>query len=134
MYELDILIRRLSYILRDLVLYRSVSGTLGNITELYRYNWKTCSASRSIPQNGFWLIFHGLTPRHRIRKHTEGSLKSEYLKFLTPRLSVRMLSAKTLVRQLLFVANKNAEPADPPLFWPVNCITLHKILGDTLYS
>ena len=36
--------------------------------------------------------------------------------------ALRMFIMQVLASQLHFLANKNAELAIPPLFWPVNCI------------
>ena len=38
--------------------------------------------------------------------------------------ALRMLIMQVLASQLHFLANKNAELAIPPLFWPVNCIKI----------
>ena len=35
-----------------------------------------------------------------------------------------MFIMQVLASQLLFLANRNAELAVPPLFWPVNCIKI----------
>ena len=52
-------------------------------------------------------------------------------------MSLRMFIMQVLVSQLPFLANRNAELAVPPLFWPVNCIKLegHVALlsGPTVY-
>ena len=52
--------------------------------------------------------------------------------------SLRMFIMQVLVSQLPFLANRNAELAVPPLFWPVNCIKIggHVALlsGPTVYS
>ncbi len=36
--------------------------------------------------------------------------------------ALRMFIMQVLASQLHFLANRNAELAVPPLFWPVNCI------------
>ena len=38
--------------------------------------------------------------------------------------ALRMFIMQVLASQLDFLANKNAELAIPPLFWPVNCIKI----------
>ena len=38
--------------------------------------------------------------------------------------TLRMFIMQVLASQLHFLANKNAELAIPPLFWPVNCIKI----------
>ena len=52
--------------------------------------------------------------------------------------ALRMLIMQVLASQLHFLANKNAELAIPPLFWPVNCIKIGThvaLLSDpTVYS
>ena len=49
-----------------------------------------------------------------------------------------MFIMQVLASQLHFLANKNAELAIPPLFWPVNCIKIGghvALLSDpTVYS
>ena len=49
-----------------------------------------------------------------------------------------MFIMQVLASQLHFLANKNAELAIPPLFWPVNCIKIRghvALLSDpTVYS
>ena len=45
---------------------------------------------------------------------------------------------QVLASQLPFLANRNAELAVPPLFWPVNCIKIRRnvalLSGPTVYS
>ena len=52
--------------------------------------------------------------------------------------ALRMFIMQVLASQLHFLANKNAELAIPPLFWPVNCIKIGghvALLSDpTVYS
>ena len=52
--------------------------------------------------------------------------------------ALRMFIMQVLASQLHFLANKNAELAIPPLFWPVNCIKIGEhvaLLSDpTVYS
>jgi hypothetical protein len=38
--------------------------------------------------------------------------------------ALRMFIMQVLASQLHFLANRNAELAVPPLFWPVNCIKI----------
>ena len=49
-----------------------------------------------------------------------------------------MFIMQVLASQLPFLANRNAEQAVPPLFWPVNCIKIGRhvaLLSDpTVYS
>ena len=51
---------------------------------------------------------------------------------------VSLFIMQALASQLPFLANRNAEQAIPPLFWPVNCIKIggHAALlsGPTVYS
>ena len=57
---------------------------------------------------------------------TVGSPESEPLTFVSPRthVALRMFDMQVLASQLHFPANKNAELAIPPLFWPFNCIKI----------
>ena len=52
--------------------------------------------------------------------------------------ALRMFIMQVLASQLHFLANRNAELAIPPLFWPVNCIKIggHVALlsGPAVYS
>ena len=52
--------------------------------------------------------------------------------------SLRMFIMQVLASQLPFLANRNAELAVPPLFWPDNCIKIggHVVLlsGPTVYT
>ena len=52
--------------------------------------------------------------------------------------ALRMFILQVLASRLHFLANKNAELAIPPLFWPVNCIKIGghvALLSDpTVYS
>ena len=43
--------------------------------------------------------------------------------------ALRMFIMQVLATQLHFLANRNAELAVPPLFWPVNCIKIGGMLG-----
>ena len=44
--------------------------------------------------------------------------------FVSMHVALRMFIIQVLASQLHFLANKNAELAIPPLFWPVNCIKI----------
>ena len=44
--------------------------------------------------------------------------------FVSPRMSHYIFIMQVLASQLLFLANRNAGHAIPPLFWPVNCIKI----------
>ena len=44
--------------------------------------------------------------------------------FASMHVALRMFIIQVLASQLHFLANKNAELAIPPLFWPVNCIKI----------
>ena len=52
--------------------------------------------------------------------------------------ALRMFIMQVLASQLNFLANKNAELATPPLFWPVNCIKIGEhvalLSNPTVYS
>ena len=67
------------------------------------------------------------------RNHTEGSLESELLNFVSP----RMFIIQTPASQLHILANRNAALSILPIFWPVNCIKIrgHVALlsGSTLF-
>ena len=58
------------------------------------------------------------------RKHTEGSLQSDCVVCVPTYVELHMFIMQVLVSQLHFQANRNAELAIPPLFWPVNCIKI----------
>ena len=63
---------------------------------------------------------------------------SKWLQNVPTHVALRMFIMQVLASQLHFLANKNAELATPPLFWPVNCIEIGghvALLSDpTVYS
>ena len=62
--------------------------------------------------------------KHRI-ENKQGSRNSEPLMLMSPRMShYALFIMQVLASQLHFLANRNAELAIPPLFWPVNYIKI----------
>ena len=75
---------------------------------------------------------------HRIEINRKATRVGTFEVCVPTHVSLRMFIMQVLASQLPFLANRNAELAVPPLFWPVNCIKIggHVALlsGPTVYS
>ena len=76
--------------------------------------------------------------RHRIEINRKATRVGTFEVCVSTHVSLRMFIMQVLASQLPSLANRNAELAVPPLFWPVNCIKIggHVALlsGVTVYS
>ena len=79
-----------------------------------------------------------LTPSHRIEINRKATRVGTFEVCVSTHVSLRMFIMQVLASQLPFLANRNAELAVPPLFWPDNCIKIggHVALlsGPTVYT
>ena len=85
------------------------------------------------------LLFSALAkPGHRIEINRKATRVGTFEVCVSTHVSLRMFIMQVLASQLPSLANRNAELAVPPLFWPVNCIKIggHVALlsGATVYS
>ena len=75
---------------------------------------------------------------HRIEINRKATRVRAFEVCVSTHVSLRMFIMQVLASQLPSLANRNAELAVPPLFWPVNCIKIggHVALlsGATVYS
>ena len=75
---------------------------------------------------------------HRIEINRRTTRVGTFEVCVSTHVSLRMFIMQVLASQLPSLANRNAELAVPPLFWPVNCIKIggHVTLlsGTTVYS
>ena len=61
---------------------------------------------------------------HRIEITRRATRVGTFEVCVSTHVALRMLIMQVLASQLPFLANRNAEQAVPPLFWPVNCIKI----------
>ena len=77
-------------------------------------------------------------PIHRIEIDRKATRVGTFEVCVSTHVSLRMFIMQVLASQLPFLANRNAELAVPPLFWPDNCIKIggHVALlsGPTVYT
>ena len=75
---------------------------------------------------------------HRIEINRKATRVGTFEVCVSTHVSLRMFIMQVLASQLPFLANRNAELAVPPLFWPDNCIKIggHVALlsGPTVYT
>ena len=75
---------------------------------------------------------------HRIEINRKATRVGTFEVCVSTHASLRMFIMQVLASQLPFLANRNAELAVPPLFWPDNCIKIggHVALlsGPTVYT
>ena len=75
---------------------------------------------------------------HRIEINRKATRVGTFEVCVSTHVSLRMFIMQVLASQLPFLANRNAELAVPPLFWPYNCIKIggHVALlsGPTVYT
>ena len=75
---------------------------------------------------------------HRIEINRKATRVGTLEVCVSTHVSLRMFIMQVLASQLPFLANRNAELAVPPLFWPDNCIKIggHVALlsGPTVYT
>ena len=69
-------------------------------------------------QHSDWLICH------RIEINRRATRVGTFEVCVSTHVALRMFIMQVLASQLSFLANRNAEPVVPPLFWPVNCIKI----------
>ena len=78
------------------------------------------------------------TLHHRTEINRKTTRVGTFEVCVSTHVSLRMFIMQVLASQLPFLANRNAELAVPPLFWPVNCIKIggHVALlsGPTVYT
>ena len=67
------------------------------------------------------MEFRKSSPNHRIEINRKATRVGTFEVCVSTHVSLRMFMMQVLVSQLPFLANRNAELAIPPLFWPVNC-------------
>ena len=83
-------------------------------------------------------IYGGYSEKHSIGINYRVTRVGTFEVCVPTHVALRMFIMQVLVSQLHFLANKNAELAIPPLFWPVNCIKIGgrvALLSDpTVYS
>ena len=79
-----------------------------------------------------------LSFNHRIEINRKATRVGTFEVCVSTHVSLRMFIMQVLASQLPFLANRNAELAVPPLFWPDNCIKIggHVALlsGPTVYT
>ena len=77
-------------------------------------------------------------PVHRIEINRKATRVGTFEVCVSTHVSLRMFIIQVLASQLPFLANRNAELAVPPLFWPDTCIKIggHVALlsGPTVYT
>ena len=61
---------------------------------------------------------------HRIEISRKATRVGTFEVCVSTHVALRMFIMQVLASQLPFLANRNAEQAVPPLFWPVNCIKI----------
>ena len=61
---------------------------------------------------------------HRIEITRKATRVGTFEVCVSTHVALRMFIMQVLASQLPFLANRNAEQAVPPLFWPVNCIKI----------
>ena len=75
---------------------------------------------------------------HRIEINRKATRVGTFEVCVSTHVSLRMFIMQVLASQLPFLANRNAEVAVPPLFWPDTCIKIggHVALlsGPTVYT
>ena len=75
---------------------------------------------------------------HRIEINRKATRVGTFEVCVSTHVSLRMFIMQVLASQLPFLANRNAELAVPPLFWPDTCIKIggHVALlsGPTVYT
>ena len=75
---------------------------------------------------------------HRIEINRKASRVGTFEVCVSTHVSLRMFIMQVLASQLPFLANRNAELAVPPLFWPDNCIKVGghvaMLSGPTVYT
>ena len=85
-----------------------------------------------------WTDSQILTLKHRIVINRKATRVGTFEVCVSTHVSLRMFIMQVLASQLPFLANRNAELAVPPLFWPDNCIKIggHVALlsGPTVYT
>ena len=69
----------------------------------------------------FCLLFY---PEHKIEINRKATRVGTFEVYVSTHVSLRMFIMQVLASQLPFLANRNAELAVSPLFWPVNCIKI----------
>ena len=62
---------------------------------------------------------------HRIEINRKATRVGTFEVCVSTHVSLRMFIMQVLASQLPFLANRNAELAVPPLFWPDTCISLY---------
>ena len=72
---------------------------------------------------GSVFAFNYWYPSHRIGNKRATQVGTFEVCVVT-HVALRMFIMQVLASQLHFLANRNAEQAIPPLFWPVNCIKI----------
>ena len=65
-------------------------------------------------------------PGHRIEINRKATRAGTFEVCVSTHVSLRMFIMQLLASQLSFLANRNAELAVPPLFWPVNCVKIDR--------
>ena len=65
-----------------------------------------------------------LTLGHRIEINRRATRVGTFEVCVSAHVALRMFIMQVLASQLPFLANRNAEQAVSPLFWPVNCIKI----------
>ena len=68
-----------------------------------------------------FLSAEGLRSSPQNRKETEDHSNGKLCPY---NIALRMFIMQVLTSQLYFLANRNAELAITPLFWPINCIKI----------
>ena len=108
--------------------------------KVLQFHTKICIRSLKIVITKHRSLLGSMLPHHRIEINRKATRVGTSEVCVSTHVSLRMFFMQVLASQLPSLANRNAELAVPPLFWPVmiNCIKIggHVALlsGATVYS